>query len=411
MQPAGGQWWLARLWQALAVTRLAADHLLEPWFIALRGAVPGLELLDVHTHIGDNDPDGFKQTPRELLERLRVADARAVVFPMHEPDGYRAANDAALAAATLAPDRLISFCRVDPKLGEAAVVEAERALDAGARGIKLHPRAERFAMTEPAVSGLAALADERRVAILIHAGRGIPALGRDTLALAARHADARFILAHAGISDLAWMWRELPDHPNVFLDTAWWSPADLLAVFAYVPPGQVLFASDSPYGSPVQGSILSLRCALQAGVSAEQVVEIGGGQARRVLAGEPARDLGPPPGVQPERFTVDPLLDRVAANLTSAVARLVQGGDGVESLALARLACAVGADSPYAELCAQVLELLERFDAHVARPEHERLRFSELGLLSVALALARTPAVALPVLGSHPVPERGRIRA
>jgi predicted TIM-barrel fold metal-dependent hydrolase len=391
-----------------SVTQPAADHLLVPWFDGLRDELPGLELLDVHTHIGANDPDGFTQTPEELLERLGVAGARAVVFPMHEPDGYPAANDAVLEAAAASPECLTAFCRVDPLIGDAAVEEAERALDAGARGIKLHPRAERFAMTAPAVSGLAALAAARRVAILIHAGRGIPALGRDTLTLAAAHPEARFILAHAGICDLAWLWRELPAHPNVFLDTAWWSPADLLAVFAYVPPGQVLFGSDSPYGTPVAGAVLVLRCALQAGLSAEQVLEIAAGQARRVIAGEDVLDLGPAPGVQPERFVLDPLLDRVGVNLTSAVARLVHGE---ESLALARLACAVGSESPHAESCAQVLELLERFDVHVARPEPARLRFSELGLLTAALALLRTPAVPLPRLADHPVPERGRIDA
>jgi hypothetical protein len=195
------------------------------------------------------------------------------------------------------------------------------------------------------------------------------------------------------------------------LDTAWWTPADLLALFAYVPPGQVLFASDSPYGTTIQAAILSLRCALQAGLTSAQVVEIGGAQARRVLAGEDVADLGPAPGVTPERFTVDPLLERVAGNLTSAVARLIPGGDGSEPLALARLACAVGEDSPHAELCAQVLELLDRYEAHAAVPESERLRFSDLWILATALTLARTPAVALPVLAEHPSPERRQIQA
>ena len=60
----------------------------------------------------------------------------------------------------------------------------------------------------------------------------------------------RLILAHAGICDLAWIWRAAPDHPNLFFDTSWWSPSDLLALFALVAPGQILMASDAPYGSP-----------------------------------------------------------------------------------------------------------------------------------------------------------------
>ena len=73
--------------------------------------------------------------------------------------------------------------------------------------------------------------------VLIHAGRGIPALGRDTVAPAGEFPDARLILAHAAISDLAWLWRVMPEHPNLFIDTAWWNPADLIALFTLAPPG------------------------------------------------------------------------------------------------------------------------------------------------------------------------------
>ena len=383
----------------------SADRLLAPWFDRLRADLPGLELLDVHTHIGANDPDGFTQSSEQLLELLRAADARGVAFPMHEPDGYEAANDHVIAAAAASDGRLTAFCRVDPRQGSAATAEARRALDAGARGIKLHPRAEAFALDAPAAQELAALAAERRVPILIHAGRGIPALGRHTLALAERHPDARFILAHAGISDLAWIWREMPSHPNVFLDMAWWSPSDLLAVFAYVPPGQVLFASDAPYGSTVQAALLVLRCALQAGLTHDQIIEVGGGQAARLLAGEQPLDLGPPPAMVPERYVADPLLDRIATYLTTAIARIVVEGDGSEeAVALARLSCAVGEGSPHAELCASVLALLDRYEEQVANPG--RLRFSELAPLTTAMTLTRTPAVGLPELGEEPTPER-----
>ena len=91
-----------------------------------------------------------------------------------------------------------------------------------------------------------ALADVRRIPVLVHAGRGIPALGRHALEATGNHPGMRLILAHAGISDLAWIWREAADHPNLFFDTAWWSPADIQSLFALIPPGQVLMASDAP---------------------------------------------------------------------------------------------------------------------------------------------------------------------
>ena len=100
-----------------------------------------------------------------------------------------------------------------------------------------------------------ALAHERRGVVLMHAGRGIPALGANTITYSEAFPDARLILAHCAISDLAWLVRELPSHPNVYIDTSWWHPADILALFCLAPPGQVLWASDSPYGLPLHSAL------------------------------------------------------------------------------------------------------------------------------------------------------------
>src|SRR5918998_820683 len=144
-----------------------ADAVIRPWWERLVADVAGLELYDAHTHIGTNDPDGFRQRPDELMGVITRAGARAVVFPMHEPDGYREANDAAIDAARASGGRLAAFCRIDPRAGAAA--EAARCLAAGARGIKLHPRAERFTLAEAGVRDVIALAHEHRVPVLIHA--------------------------------------------------------------------------------------------------------------------------------------------------------------------------------------------------------------------------------------------------
>ena len=166
---------------------------MRPWLDRILQDTGPLELYDAHTHIGQNDPDGYKQTPDELLAALAPVDARAVLFPMHEPDGYPAANDVAIGAAAEHPDRLVAFCRVSPH--DHAIPEARRALDAGAVGIKLHPRAEQFGMDEPVVGELVALAHERRLPMLIHAGPRDPGARPEhrpaRRALPGRHADPR----------------------------------------------------------------------------------------------------------------------------------------------------------------------------------------------------------------------------
>ncbi len=383
------------------------DAALRPFYDRLVSDVGGLDLYDAHTHIGANDPDGFRQTPEELLAWLAPVDARGVVFPMHEPDGYPEANDTAMAAAADSDGRLVAFCRVDPRAEP--VAEAARCLDAGARGIKLHPRAERFTLSEPTVRDIVALAHERHAPVLIHAGRGIPALGRDTVELSGEFTDATLILAHCAISDIAWLWRALPEHPNVLIDTSWWHPSDLTALFALAPPGNVVWASDSPYGQPLPSAVMALRCALQAGLTPGQVQEVAGRQLARVLDGEAPRHAGPPPGAAAAR-ALDPLVERVIAHLTTTIGRAFGRTDYAETLDLARLACAVGVDMPNARLFSEVLELLDLFEENREPPPDGRPLPLAARFLLMALFLARTPDVPLPDRPGSPAPTRDGAR-
>jgi hypothetical protein len=378
--------------------RVIDDSGMVPWFELLRAEVGDLEPLDAHTHIGANDPDGYKATRAQLVGSLERIDARAFVFPMHEPDGYSGANDTVIEEAAASDGRLFPFCRLDPH-GD-AVAEAERALDRGARGIKLHPRAEQFALDHPNLAPVFALADERRLPVLVHAGRGIPALGRHAVEATGAHPGMRLILAHAGISDLAWIWREAPDHPNLFFDTSWWAPADLQALLALVPPGQVLMASDAPYGSPVFAGVATTRHALQVGLDDEQLRGVVGAQALRIVNGEEPLDLGPAPGAS--NLSQDPLLDRVYSFLLSGIGQAFNGVEPAETLALVRLACDVGDDAPQAAVCRWIVELLDARESYSPEGDGRPTRFAPgLHFLVAALGIVRTPDVPLPEF--HPL--------
>jgi predicted TIM-barrel fold metal-dependent hydrolase len=365
-----------------------------PWLERLREQVPGVEPLDAHTHHGTNHPDRYSCTREELVTALARIGGRAIVFAMHEPEGYPPANDMILEAAAAAGGRLFPFCRLDPH--DDAVSEARRCIAAGARGIKLHPRAEGFTLDHPALQDVFALAGEQRLPVLCHAGRGIPALGRHAADACGRYPGMRLILAHAGISDLAWIWRTAEEHPNLYFDTAWWAPSDLQALFALVPPGQILMASDAPYATPAYGATMAMRHALQVGLDPDQVRSVLGQQAARLLAREEPLDLGPPPG--PDRIPRDPLLERVHSYLVNAIGQMFNGLDAEETLALARLACEVGDDAPQAPTCRMVLALIEQQarydpDGESGRPQ----RFTPgIQFIVAAAGLARTPDVALP---------------
>ena len=371
-----------------------AAHM-QPWAQLMLEQTPDLELFDAHTHLGQNDPDGMSQTPDELLATLGTARARgAFVFPMHEPDGYPPANDMVLEAAARADGLLTPFCRVSPNNGGAAA-EAQRALEAGARGIKLHPRAEQFTLDHPVVGDLAAIANERELPMLIHAGRGIPALGAHAVQLAGAYPGTRFILAHAGVCDLSWIWRVAPDHPNLLFDTAWWMPADLQALFSLVPPGQILFASDAPYGHTLMSAITQLRSAIQVGLSPPQIRSIAAEQSLRIAAGEPLQPAGPAVGERDRASHV--LLDRVAEYVMLGAIATMRGSEGgPEMLALAQLSCEVPDEVDDAPVFAAIRSLLDTYaEIEAAEPDNRR----RLAFLILAASVARTPDVPVPALG------------
>jgi predicted TIM-barrel fold metal-dependent hydrolase len=339
------------------------DDILLPYLEAARAFLPpGTRWTDIHTHTGFNDPDGVTGSAEELLAALdRAGHDRAVTFTTAEPDGYPAANDRVLAECAASGGRLVAFCRIDPNAGD-PIPEIERCLALGARGVKLHPRSDAFQLPHPEVERIVAFAAERRMPVLFHAGRGIPALGAEVNRLAGAYPGARLILAHAGISDLGLLGPHLRELPNVFFDTAWWQVSDMLALFDVAPPGQILYASDMPYGSGRFAALNMLRCTRQVGLAPEAVAVIAGAQAERLIAWEDTLDAGPPPGDDAvgHRWLAG---ERILAYAAGAAMVGFRGGDATEAIALARLACQVptgGAESDESALLAVCDELLAR---------------------------------------------------
>ncbi|MEA2249203.1 MAG: uncharacterized protein QOH46_3732 [Solirubrobacteraceae bacterium] len=370
------------------------DPRLEALFREGRDAVEGVEWFDAHTHIGHNDPDGRKATAEEILGGLdQAGHQRALVFAMHEPDGYAPANDRVLRDAAGSGGRLIPLARVSPH-HEDAVAEAQRCLDAGARGFKLHPRSDDFQLPHPAVEQVVALAHERRMPVLFHAGRGIPHLGEAVVDLARRYPGARLILAHAGISDLGWIARDAATLPNLFFDTAWWLVSDHLQLYATIPPARILYASDMPYGPGVTTAFIFLRVARAVGLGGDALASIAGGQLARVMAGEQPADLGPPPGAAglgPRVLETE----RVISYCSAAMQIAFRGLDPTEPLALARLACRTSRDDDIAALLHFVDRLLEIAQENLAADPEPR---SMAPATMLAVTIAGTPGAGVPAV-------------
>jgi predicted TIM-barrel fold metal-dependent hydrolase len=267
----------------------------------------GAEIFDAHVHVG-RDIDGFVAPYEDLMSVLqRYGAKRAFTFCLDEPDrepAFRAANDRTLEAAERSGGVLIPFVRLD--LASEPIEEAVRCLDLGARGIKLHPRAQGFLLNDERLAPVFELAAERHVPILIHGGRGLPPIADHLSRLVESYPEAQLIIAHAGIADLAALSEAFGGRSGVFFDTSVWSSIDLLDMFQRVSPEQVLYASDYPYGQQPGSLFIALRTARLAGLSDEQLRDMLGRSAARIADGHeplpPSQPNGHPVLAQPITF-------------------------------------------------------------------------------------------------------------
>ena len=327
------------------------------WDSELRAMLPeGAEIFDAHVHLG-HDIDGMVGLYEELESRLAdYGMSRCFMFCLDEPDrhpGFRVPNDRTLAAGERSGGTMIPFVRLD--LNENPIEEAVRCLDRGARGIKLHPRAQRFALNDERLAPVFELAADRKVPILIHGGRGLPPIADGLAALLDRY-PAQLIIAHAGIADLAALARVFAGREGVFFDTSVWSPIDLLDFFRQFSPEQVVYASDYPYGQQPSSLLIALRTARQSGFDDDQIRAMLSGNASRIANGEP--QLPPTPPAGSDTITQPIVFARIHQYLSMATPLLwTRQGDTVGTLGLALNACDEASGNHDAEL-EQIRELL-----------------------------------------------------
>jgi uncharacterized protein len=336
-----------------------ASDLLAAWRKQVLRELPqDIELFDAHVHLGD-DIDGMRGRPEELLGMMdEYGVGRAFMFCLDEPDrhpGFRAPNDRTLAYARESGGRLIPFVRLD--LNEDPIAEAKRCIDAGARGIKLHPRAQKISLEDERLLPVFQLACERNVPILIHGGRGLPPIAAHLHAIVERCAGVQLIVAHAGIADMANLTAAFAGTPGVFFDTSTWSPIDLLDFYRQMPPEQIVYASDYPYGRQPNSLLMAVRTARLAGFNESEIAGLLGGNGARIADGLPPLEPTQPKGG--DELTQPTMMARIHQYLSMATPLMwTRQPDtiGVFGLALNTL------DSPsngYREQTEQIRALLE----------------------------------------------------
>jgi hypothetical protein len=353
-------------------------------------------VVDAHTHLG-SDEDGQSLDLASLITYLDQVDgaARACVFALHDPDrrpAYRTPNDRVLQWARESGDRLLPFCRLDP--AEEPVVEAQRCLALGARGIKLHPRAQSFGFGNAAAAAIFEVARDAGVPILIHAGRGMPPM--DALAdLALRYPQVGLVLAHAAIADQGMFAARLAGHPKVVYDTSCFSALDVIELFARVPAERIVFASDVPYGRPIGGLFQTMRVAAYAGLDVAERASVAGATMTALVEGQPLAPASPPRVAQVR--PTSGRLARLSGYLLMGFAAVMGAGPppdparALPGIALARAVCRDPDPGVVGPVLRRIDALLTGTEQLIADAGAEP--FLAFGLLMAAGAIAATEPI------------------
>ena len=242
----------------------------------------------------------------------------ANVFALNEPDrepAYRAPNDRVLAWAAEAPDRLFPFVRLsldeDPLRRGRALPRSRRARHQAAPARAGLPRST-IRSSRPSSRS----PHERAPAGADPRGRGLPpGMPLELGHVAERHPDASLILAHAAIVAQAGIGELARSVENIFFDSSTWTPLDQLNLLSLVPPEQILWASDIPYGEPLAALNVFARAARVSGAGDDLLR----GMLRRQRA-RPARGAPPRAAARrrsPRRSTA-PRIARVRATMYMA---------------------------------------------------------------------------------------------
>ena len=167
-----------------------------------------------------------------------------------------------LARAAAKEPRLLPFTGVDytQDVDPAPALDAD--VEAGARGLKLHPIIQNVPLTSPRTRAAVDAFERHGLPVLFHCGISSYYLGRararqrprngaipDAVALVRDFPQVNFIAGHAGLFEVRDVMKLLAGFPNVAVDTSFQSAATVRELIGAFGPERVLFASDWPYGN------------------------------------------------------------------------------------------------------------------------------------------------------------------
>jgi len=204
------------------------------------------DIVDMHAHLmGGFAPHG--EDPAEHL--IRAMDQSGVQTSLVSSlacGGFRmeACNDLMCEALRKYPDRLLGYVYLWPGDPEAVRAEVERRLAQGFTGLKMLVLMG-YPYTYPGYAPALAIANDRRLPVLLHTYGGQPGLD-DVPVLAERYPEANFVLAHAGAQQVAHHLRVAGrvEHAYLELSTSTATYRAVETLFENVPLERIVWGAD-----------------------------------------------------------------------------------------------------------------------------------------------------------------------
>ncbi len=243
------------------------------------------KIQDAHCHLGI-DQDGHRMSTKTLLKKFDDGGIqKGVIFPLNDiikQKCFEISNDRIYKAFSEYPDRFIPFFRLDPN-SPVWKEEFERRVSQGFRGVKLHPRSQKFRIDFSEAKKIYELAEMEGLPMLMHVGFGLEDNTDKLLSIIKEYPDLKIILGHSAFVDIVNVLDSVFKNKNVFFDTSVVKLYDLFFLMERMNPKRILYGSDIPYGEinfAVQ-SIVSVAVAL--GLNTNSIKDILGGNLERIL--------------------------------------------------------------------------------------------------------------------------------
>lgn len=185
-------------------------------------SLAGQGVIDLHGHLGrhlfpmvDVKPAGIVRVMDRLgVELILVSHIQCEAFR------FREGNEVVRDAMREHPGRVRGYVIVFPASEAEVTAEMRRCVREGFTGLKIE-NVNGHSYLHPAYRGALAIANERRMPVLLHTWGGAGDEVHEIRELASRYPEASFLLAHAGASSSEALFVDLSrELPNVYLDLA-----------------------------------------------------------------------------------------------------------------------------------------------------------------------------------------------